>query len=90
MQADMAKVQDELATTVVAGSAGGDAITVEVTCDQRVRSVTMSKEAVDPDDIETLEDLIVVAVNDALAKAVAESQKRMSAVTGSMRIPGIS
>jgi nucleoid-associated protein EbfC len=90
MQAEMAKVQEELANTVVTGTAAGDAVRVEATCDQRVKSVTVSKEAVDPDDVETLEDLIVVAVNDALAKSTAESQRRMAAVTGGMRIPGVS
>ncbi|HKE35804.1 MAG TPA: YbaB/EbfC family nucleoid-associated protein [Candidatus Baltobacteraceae bacterium] len=89
MQAEMTKAQDELANTVVTGVAAGGAITVEVTCDQHVKSVKISKEAVDPDDVETLEDLVVVAVNDALAKATEESQKRMASVTGGMRIPGL-
>ena len=88
MQAEMTKAQEELASTVVTGSAGGGLVTIEVTCDQRVRSVKLGKEAVDPEDIETLEDLIVVAFNDALAKANEMSQKRMSSVTGGMRIPG--
>jgi nucleoid-associated protein EbfC len=89
MQAEMTKAQEELANTVVTGSAAGGAVTVEVTGDQRVRSVKIGKEAVDPDDIETLEDLVTVAVNDALTKANEEAQKRMSAVTGGMRIPGL-
>jgi DNA-binding YbaB/EbfC family protein len=88
MQAEMAKAQEELATTVVSGSAGGGLVTVEVTCDQHVKSVRIGKEAVDPDDVETLEDLLVVAVNDALTKAAETSQQRMSSVTGGMRIPG--
>jgi DNA-binding protein YbaB len=52
--------------------------------------VTLSKEAVDPEDVETLEDLIVVAVNDAVQKAQATSNARMSALTGGIRIPGLS
>ena len=64
-------------------------MTVEVTCDQRVKSVRIAKEAVDPDDVETLEDLVVVAINDALSKATDASQKRMASVTGGMRIPGM-
>ena len=89
MQADMLKAQSELAATIVTGSAAGDAVRVEMTCDQRVKSVKISKDAVDPDDIETLEDLIVVAVNDALTKSGEESQRRMSGVTGGMHIPGL-
>ncbi len=69
MQAEMQKAQEELANTIVTGSAAGGAVTVEVSCDQRVKRVTIGKEAVDPDDVETLEDLVAVAVNDALSKA---------------------
>jgi nucleoid-associated protein EbfC len=89
MQAEMTKAQDELANTVVTGSAGGGAVTVEATCDQRIKSVKIGKEAVDPDDIETLEDLVVAAVNDALTKSTETSQQRLASVTGGMRIPGL-
>ncbi|HVA32885.1 MAG TPA: YbaB/EbfC family nucleoid-associated protein [Candidatus Baltobacteraceae bacterium] len=89
MQAEMTKAQDELANTIVTGSAGGGAVTVEATCDQRIKSVKIGKEAVDPDDVETLEDLVVAAVNDALAKSTQTSQQRLASVTGGMRIPGL-
>lgn len=89
MQDEMAKAQEELAATVVTGTAAGGAITVNATCDQRVKNVVISKDAVDVDDLEMLEDLIVVAVNDALVKAADTSQQRMAALTGGMRIPGI-
>ena len=89
MQAEMTKAQEDLASTVVAGTAGGDAVTIEMTCDNRVTSVKLSKEAIDPDDAETLEDLIVIAVNDAMMKASETSSRRMSAVTGGLRIPGL-
>ncbi len=89
MQAEMAKAQEDLATTVVTGTAGGGAVTIEMTCDNRARAVKVSKEAVDPDDTETLEDLLVVAINDAVQKAQDASAKRMSSVTGGMRIPGL-
>jgi nucleoid-associated protein EbfC len=89
MQAEMTKAQEELAKTLVTGSAAGGAVTVEATCDQRIKSVRIGKEAVDPDDLETLEDLVTVAVNDALSKANETAQKRMSSVTGGMRIPGL-
>lgn len=89
MQAEMQKAQEELASTIVTGSAAGGAVTVELSCDNRVKRVTIRKEAVDPEDVETLEDLVAVAVNDALGKAQEFSQKRMASVTGGMRIPGL-
>ncbi|HVR47753.1 MAG TPA: YbaB/EbfC family nucleoid-associated protein [Candidatus Binatia bacterium] len=89
MQAEMTKAQEELANTVVTGSAAGGAVTVEATCDQHIKSVRIGKDAVDPEDLETLEDLVTVAVNDALNKASETAQKRMSSVTGGMRIPGL-
>ena len=89
MQAEMQKAQEELANTIVSGSAAGGTVTVDVSCDQRVKRVKIGKEAVDPDDVETLEDLVAVAVNDALAKAAQTSQKRMASVTGGVRIPGL-
>jgi nucleoid-associated protein EbfC len=89
MQAEMTKAQEELANKVVTGSAAGGIVSVEATCDQRVKSVKIGKAAVDPEDVETLEDLIVVAINDALAKSTQASQERMASVTGGMRIPGV-
>lgn len=89
MQAEMAKAQDELANTTVTGTAANGLVTVEITCDQHVKGVKIAKDAVDPDDIETLEDLVTVAVNDALAKASEKASARMGSVTGGMRIPGL-
>lgn len=89
MQSEMTRAQEELAATVVTGSAGSGAVCVEMTCDQRVTRVAIEKAAIDPDDAETLEDLVVVAVNDALTKSADVSQKRMASVTGGMRIPGL-
>jgi DNA-binding YbaB/EbfC family protein len=89
MQEEMTKAQEELAETVVTGTAGGGAVSVEITCDYRVTAVKLAKEAVDPDDTETLEDLVAVAINAAVAKAQETQAKRMSSVTGGMRIPGL-
>ncbi len=89
MQAEMLRVQEELAATTVAGSAGNGMVRVEITCDHRVVSVRIDPKAVLPDDVETLEDLLVVAMNDALGRVTEESQKRMSAVTGGIRLPGM-
>ena len=89
MQQEMSKAQDELANTSVTGSAAGESIKVEMSCDHRVKSVSISKDAVDPDDVETLEDLIVVACNDALKKVEETTQSRMGRLTGGMKIPGL-
>jgi nucleoid-associated protein EbfC len=89
MQAEMVKAQEELANTTVQGSAANGLVTVDMTCDQRVKAVKIDPEAVDPDDVETLEDLVTVAVNDALTKSNETAQKRMGGLTGGMRIPGL-
>jgi hypothetical protein len=89
MQTEMTKAQEELASTVVTGSAAGGLVNVDLTCDMRVKAVHVDKSAIDPDDPETLEDLVAVAVNDALGKAQETSSKRMSALTGGMRVPGL-
>ena len=89
MQAEMVKAQEDLASTSVTGTAGGGAVEVSMTCDYRVTGVKLSKEAVDPDDTETLEDLLVVARNAAVGAAQETSARRMSAVTGGMHIPGL-
>ena len=89
MQQEMAKAQEELAATVVSGAAGGTAVRVDMTCDYRVQAVKVAPEAIDPSDAETLEDLLVVAFNDAVQKAQETSGKRMQSLTGGIRIPGL-
>jgi DNA-binding YbaB/EbfC family protein len=89
MRQEMTRVQEELANTIIEGSAGGGAVTVALNGDFKVTKVTLKPEAVDPDDIETLEDLLVVALNDALGKVQTLSSSKMGALTGGMRIPGL-
>ena len=89
MQQEMARVQEELANTVVEGSASGGLVTVGITGESQVKKVTIKPDAVDPDDIETLEDLIVVAFNDAIGKVQQLSAAKMGAVTGGLKIPGM-
>jgi nucleoid-associated protein EbfC len=89
MQQEMARVQEELANTVVDGTAAGGAVTASVNGEYRVTKVAIKPEAVDPDDLETLEDLIVVAFNDALGKVKALSESKLGRLTGGMRIPGL-
>ena len=89
MQQEMARVQDELANTVVEGSASGGLVTVGISGEFQVKKISIKPEAVDPDDIETLEDLVTVALNDALGKVQALSSSKMGALTGGLKIPGM-
>jgi nucleoid-associated protein EbfC len=89
MQQEMAKAQDEIQNAVVEGAAAGGAVKVKMSGDFKVTKISLERGVVDPDDVETLEDVIVAALNDARAKAEEFSAKRMSAVTGGLKIPGM-
>ena len=89
MQQQMVRIQEELAETVVAGSAGGGAVRATVTGRQELISVSIEPSAVDPADIEMLQDLVVAAVNDALRASRELADSKLTAVTGGMRIPGM-
>jgi DNA-binding YbaB/EbfC family protein len=89
MQQEMERVQEELANTSIEGSAGGGAVTVAISGAFRVTKVTLKPEAVDPSDVETLEDLVIIAMNDALAKVQELSSNKMGRLTGGMKIPGL-
>jgi len=89
MQAQMARVQAELETLTVQGSAGGGAVTATVTGKQELVSIVIDPEVVDPADVEMLQDLVTAAVNDALRAARAEAESRMAGVTGGLRLPGL-
>lgn len=85
----LAKAQEDLTNATVEGSAGGGVVKVIVTGDQRVQSISLAPEAVDPADVEMLQDLVVVAVNEALEKAQALQQQLMGSLTGGIKIPGL-
>jgi nucleoid-associated protein EbfC len=89
MQQEMAKAQDEIQSTTVDGAAAGGAVKIAMTGDFRVTKIALDRTVVDPDDIETLEDVIVAAFNDARAKAEEFAAKRMGSVTGGLKIPGM-
>jgi nucleoid-associated protein EbfC len=89
MQQDMLRVQDELATAVVDGSAGGGVVKARATGKQELVSVTIDPSAVDPADVDMLQDLVVAAVNDALRASRELAEQKLSAVTGGLRIPGL-
>ena len=88
MQQEMLRIQNELAGATVDGSAGGGVVTATVTGKQEVVSVTIDPSAIDPDDADMLQDLIVAAVNDALRASRELAEQKMSAVTGGLQLPG--
>jgi DNA-binding YbaB/EbfC family protein len=87
-QQELMRVQDELGSVMVDGSAGGGVVKALVTGRQELVSVTIDPSAVDADDVDMLQDLIVAAVNDALGNSRRMAEERMSAVTGGLQIPG--
>jgi len=89
MQQELLRIQGELETLMIDGSAGGGVVKAVVTGKQELVSVTIDPSAVDPGDVDMLQDLIVAAVNDALGNSRRVAEEKMSAVTGGLRIPGM-
>lgn len=89
LQQEMTKAQTDIQNATAEGSAAGGLVTVAMTGDFRVTKVTLNPDTVDPQDVETLEDLIVVACADAHKKIEEFAAQRMGAVTGGLRIPGL-
>lgn len=89
LQAKLAKAQAELAEAIIETSSGGGAVKVTVNGQQQVLSVKISPEAIEPDDVEMLEDLVMTAVNEALTKAQELAAERMGKLTGGLNIPGL-
>ena len=87
MQKRMTQAQEEIAAATVEGSAGGGVVTVTMTGDQEMRDVTIKPEVVDPDDVETLQDLVLAAVNDALQRSKDLQAERLGEVTGGLGLP---
>lgn len=89
LQARIASLQEEMAEKVVEATAGGGMIKVTANGRQQILSIQIEKEVVDPDDVEMLQDLILAAVNDALAKSNEMVSAEMSKLTGGLKIPGL-
>ena len=89
MQQKMAKLQEEASQKTAEAKAGGGAVTAVVSGKNQLLSLTIQKEAVDPDDVEMLQDLIVAAVNEALKNVQAQLAEDMSKITGGLNIPGL-
>jgi DNA-binding YbaB/EbfC family protein len=89
MQEKMLQTQAEITASTFEGKAGGGVVTARMTGSQEFESVTIDPSAVDPADVDMLQDLIVAAVNDALKQFQSTSQQKMGALTGGLQIPGL-
>jgi len=89
MQAQFAKLQEDLRQRTVETSAGGGMVKVVVSGDQEIKSIRIDPEAVDPEDVEILEEMVLTAVNDGLRQAREMVAKEMSKLTGGLNVPGL-
>jgi DNA-binding YbaB/EbfC family protein len=87
LQDEMAKTQEALADEEVTATAGGGMVTVVATGAQEIRAITIKPEAVDPDDVELLQDMVLAAVNEAIQKSKALAEERMGSLTGGLGLP---
>lgn len=89
LQEEMVKAQEDLGEETITVTAGGGAISVVMTGQQKVQSISIAREVVDADDVEMLEDLVTAAVNEALERSQELAAERMGALTGGLNIPGL-
>lgn len=89
MQAELASAQDNLKQMTATGTAGGGAIKASVSGDIKLTSLEIDPAAVDPADVELLQDMIIAAVNDAIDQVNDAANKQMSSITGGLNIPGL-
>ena len=89
LQADLARLQEELGNRTVEGTAGGGMVKARATGKQEILSIEIEKEVVDPEDLEMLQDLVTAAVNEALRKARELAAQEMGKLTGGVGIPGL-
>ena len=89
LQARLAKAQADLANLTIEATSGGGAVKVTVDGQQNIQSLKISKEVVNPEDIEMLEDLVLTAVKEAITKSQEAAAKQLGALTGGLKIPGL-
>ena len=89
MQDDMAELQEELDSREYEVSAGGGVVTIKINGKKEVQSIDIKPEIVDPDDIETLSDVLIAAVNEAIRKVEDTNNEEMGRITGSLNLPGM-
>ena len=89
LQEEMAKEQERLGDETVEVTVGGGMVKAVMTGNQKLVSLTINPEAVDPEDVEMLQDMVVAAVNEAVERSQNMASERMNALTGSLNIPGL-
>ena len=89
MQEQLAQAEEALKDAEVSSSAGGGMVKVSATGNMRITSIQIDPQAVDPDDVEPLQDMVMAAVNDALNSAQELASQQMGAITGGLNIPGL-
>jgi DNA-binding YbaB/EbfC family protein len=88
-QTQMAVEQEKLKTEIVEASAGGGMVTVKITGDQQITEVTIDPQAVDPEDVELLQDMVLAATNEAIRSSQALAEQRMGGIAGGLGLPGM-
>jgi len=89
MQQNMLKMQEEMEQSEFEATSGGGAVTVKMSGKKELTAISIKPEAVDPDDVEMLEDLILAAVNEVIKKVDTMSASKMNSITGGLNIPGM-
>jgi len=89
LQEKLAEAQAELSNVTLEASSGGGAVKVTIDGQQKLQSVKISPEVINPDDVELLEDLVLTAVREAIAKSQEVAAKRLGGLTGGLKIPGL-
>lgn len=89
LQAKLASAQKKLAEITLEASSGGGAVTVTIDGQQKIRSVKISPEVVNPEDVEMLEDLVLAAVSEAVSKSQEAAARELGGLTGGLKIPGL-
>lgn len=89
LQSKLVKAQQELSNITLEVSSGGGAVKVAINGQQKVQSVKISPEVIDPDDVELLEDLVLTAVNEAIVKSQEVAAEHLGELTGGLKIPGL-
>jgi len=89
LQAKLAKAQQELSNTTIEASSGGGAVKVTIDGQQKIQSVKISPEVINPEDVELLEDLVLTAVREAISKSQEAAAKRLGGLTSGLKIPGL-
>ncbi len=89
LQARLAKAQQDLANMSIEVTSGGGAVKVTIDGQQNIKSIKISKEVVNPEDVDMLEDLVLTAVREAITKSQEAASKQLGGLTGGMKIPGL-